>query len=150
MAVNIGGTVFGSDAQGGQSTMPSLPTVTGFVGHGSAEHGAGSQSSASYAGSTFIPTHGMFGLTPPGSRSNTPPRARTPSNRRRTRGDRSDSERSREGRSPRSPRQGPRGYDDEQQLPTGWGARMLTAERRISAQDNQIRNLQAIVESTNA
>ena len=90
------------------------------VGHGSSEQATGRRSRF---GTATTPT---FGLTPPGSRSGTPPPrsstrpARSPSSRRRSRDDRSESHdraRSREDRQRERD-----ATPDEQPMPSRWGA----------------------------
>ena len=104
----------------------------------------------------FQPASTNFGITPPGSRSGTPPRSSTrparSGSRRRSRDEPSGSReraRSREARR-REQQQQQEAETQEQPLPTGWGARMLAAERKLATQEDQLKNLTAIVEAANA
>ena len=149
MASNtIGATLFGEGAsgQGGVgATGPTNANRYGPVGHGSSEQVTGRRSRFGI-GSTSA-----FGLTPPGSRSGTPPPrsttrpARTPSSRRRSRDERSESRDRARSREERQRSRAGATAENDQPLPTGWGARMLTAERKIATQEDQIKNLTAIV-----
>ena len=151
MANTMGQALFGAGAsgQGGVGAMgPTTANRYGPVEHGSSEQVTGRRSRFGIGATS------AFGLTPPGSRSGTPPPrsttrpARTPSSRRRSRDERSES---RDRARSREDRQRSRvGAGDDQPLPTGWGARMLTAERKIATQEDQIKNLTAIVEAANA
>ena len=153
----IGQALFGgaSGLGGVGATGPTTDNRYGPVGHGSSEQVTGRRSRFGIGATS------AFGLTPPGSRSGTPPPrsttrpARTPSSRRRARDERSESRdraRSREDRARTRTGNDNDGNnnDDNQPLPTGWGARMLMAERKITTQADQIKNLTAIVEAANA
>ena len=153
----VGGALFGQGAAGsGLGGLGSVgPTTAGTTGYGPVGHGTAEQWPRGQ--SRFMRADTRFGLTPPGSRSGTPLPTRTSrsdSSRRRSRAEDRDSpgekrNRSRENRSPRS-QQGDAEQDEEQPLPTGWGARMLATERKLVQQEEQIKNLKAIVEGAHA
>ena len=138
-----------------QFTMASTGAPGGTYGNANygpfARHGSAEQ----VTGGRFQPTSTVFGITPPGSRSGTPPRSSTrparSSSRRRSRDQIDESrERARSREDRRRDQAQAEEADQDQPLPTGWGARMLAAERKITTQDDQIKNLTAIVEAANA
>ena len=119
------------------------------MNYGSSRHGSSGQAPRG----RFQPASTAFGITPPGTRSGTPPRSSTrparSGSRRRSRDELSESrERARSREERRREQQD--GGADEQPLPTGWGARMLAAERKLATQEDMIKNLTAIVEAANA
>ena len=120
------------------------------MNYGPSRHGSAEQ----VPRGRFQASSTVFGITPPGSRSGTPPRSSTrparSTSRRRSRDDFSESRERARSREERRREQQVGGASDEQPLPTGWGARMLAAERKLATQEDQLKNLTAIVEAANA
>ena len=117
--------------------------------HGTAEHGTGfgtySNGGDGYIGIT--PPHSPRRTSIPGQRSMfSLPRS---SSRRRNRDDSNDGG-GRSGRSDRRSRERrAQREEDDTQLPTGWGARMLAAESKIRGLETALHHVKSVIEDTN-